>query len=440
MQPLADAGQSLAEIDITSEQLYDEKGYPWEEWDRLRTESPVHWYQRPGYEPFWALTAHEDISLVARSPQLFSCRQRTAVETPDEIEPWETERERRSQVYGHVADYPAGLGFMDAPLHRQVRQAMYPCFTPKAMAAMEERFYDLSTGYVAELVERLDEHGTADVAHDLAARLPLAAIFDLLGVPHEDWDHLFAVHQDTASAFHKGYKQEEGEDAQVRFMNAMIELDRYMSELARTRMAEGGGSGTDVLSRLAKASVLGDPLAFHDISYQLFNLVQAGNGTARNAIAGGIKAFLENPDQLQKLIDDPTLLDGAVEEILRWTSVAVVMCRTALQDTEIRGRRIRKGETVAMFFPAANRDPEAFPDPYAFDITRSPNRHIAFGGNGEHRCIGAALARAELRAMFRALLPVLPTLELHGESKMLVLRLLISEFVQLPVRRKGAVA
>ncbi|MFB6992838.1 cytochrome P450, partial [Streptomyces sp. NPDC056304] len=136
----------------------------------------------------------------------------------------------------------------------------------------------------------------------------------------------------------------------------------------------------------------------------------------------------------------PTLLDGAVDEILRWTSVAVVMARTAMKDTEIRGQKIRKGETVAMFFPAANRDPDTFPDPYRFDITRSPNRHIAFGGNGEHRCIGAALAKTELRAMFRALLPVLPALELHGDSKMLVLRLLISEFVQLPVRRKEGLA
>ncbi|MFJ9648671.1 cytochrome P450 [Streptomyces sp. NPDC004244] len=430
--------QSLAAIDITSEQLYDDKGYPWEEWDRLREESPVHWYHRPGYEPFWALTKHEDISLVARSTDVFSCRERTAIETPDEIDPWEMERERRGQVYGHVADYPAGLGFMDAPLHRQVRQAMYPCFTPKAMAAMEERFFELSTSYVADFVKRLDTDGTADVAHDLAARLPLAAIFELLGVPGEDWDHLFRVHQDTASAFHKGYKQEEGEEAQARFMRAMIELDQYMSGLAKRRMEEGGSGGTDVLSRLARANVQGSPLAFHDMSYQLFNLVQAGNGTTRNAIAGGIKVLLENPDQLQKLIDDPTLLDGAVDEILRWTSVAVVMARTAIQDTEIRGQRIRKGETVAMFFPAANRDPDVFPDPYRFDITRSPNRHIAFGGNGEHRCIGAALARTELRAMFRALLPVLPTLELAGESKMLVLRLLISEFVQLPVRRKEA--
>ncbi|MGW0558972.1 cytochrome P450 [Streptomyces sp. NPDC002926] len=427
---------SVATIDVTSDHLYD-TGFPWGEFDRLSKESPVHWYQQPGYEPFWLVTRHEDISFVSRNTECFSHQQRIGVETPDEIEPWEMERERRSALYGHAPDHPAGLGLMDAPVHNQVRQAMYPCFTPKATAARQERFFELSTRYVEEFVKLLDENGTADVAHGLAGRLPLAAIFELLGVPEEDWDELFASHKDTASAFHKDYADENGEEAMQRFMRAMGHLDQYFSELVRARMAEGGGEGTDVLSRLVRATVQDKPLEFHDMSYQLFNLVQAGNGTTRNAITGGIEALLKHPDQLQKLIDDPTLLDSAVDEIIRYTSIAITLVRTCVKDTEIRGQKIRKGESVALFFPAANRDEAVFDDPYTFDITRKPNRHIAFGGNGAHRCIGASLAREELKAMFRALLPVLPTLELHGEPRQMVLRMLILEYVRLPVRRKA---
>lgn len=432
----ATAEPTLDHLDITSEAIYDTHGYPWAEWDRMRAEDPVHWYQRPGYEPFWSLTRYEDIAWVARNPELFSCRERVAIETPDEVDSWETERERRGQVYGHRADHAPGLGFMDAPLHRQLRQVMYPCFTPKALALQEERLSTLAKSYVDDFVEILDRDGVADVAHQLSARLPLAAIFDILGVPESDWDNLFTLHQATAAAFHKDFAHQDGEDAMATFLRAMMELDGYMSELVRRRQADGGGNGTDMLSRLAQATIDDEPLAFHDISYQLFNLLQAGNGTTRNAIAGGIKVLLENPDQLRLLVDNPNLIDGAVEEILRWTSVAVVMSRTATQDTMLAGKLIRRGDTVATWFPAANRDPIAFPDPYRFDITRTPNKHFAFGGYGEHRCIGANLAKLELRVMFRALLPLLPQLRLHGESKLLILRLLMAEFVKLPVRRE----
>src|SRR5207237_9423118 len=128
-------------------------------------------------------------------------------------------------------------------------------------------------------------------------------------------------------------------------------------------------------------------------------LVAAGKETTRNATTGGVQALIRNPEQLQKLRDDPALVDAAVEEILRWTSIVIQFTRTAIEETEIRGQRIRKGETVAMWYPSANRDEEVFPDPYRFDITRDPNPHFAFGGYGEHFCLGANLARWELRAM-----------------------------------------
>ncbi|WP_327358799.1 cytochrome P450 [Streptomyces sp. NBC_01304] len=426
---------AVAEIDVTSDSLYYED-HPWAELATLRRESPVHWYQQPGYEPFWLISRHEDIAWVSRNTEFFSHQQRIGVETPDEIDPWEIERERRAGLYGHPADYPVGLGLMDAPLHTQVRAAMYPCFTTKASEARSERLAELSKGYVADFLKTLDERGTADVAYELSALLPLAVIFELLGIPEEDWDELFEYHKDTATAFHTDFATADGQQAMQRFMRAMGALDEYFSALVRRRMEEGGEGGTDVLSRLVQATVDEQPLAFHDMSYMLFNLVQAGNGTTRNVIAGGIRALLQHPDQLQKLIDDPSLLDSAVDEIIRYTSIAVTLVRTCVKDTEIGGQKIRKGETVALFYPSGNRDEDAFSDPNAFDITRKPNRHVSFGGNGMHRCVGAALAREEIKAMFKVLVPVLPTLELDGEVRQLVLRMVILEYAKLPVRRK----
>lgn len=428
--------QSLDTLDITSEKLFAERGYPWQEWDQLRNEAPVYWYHRPNYEPFWALTKYDDVAWVAKNPQLFSCGQRVQIETPDEIEPFEFERQRRAELYGHPEDYHYGLPFMDPPDHRLVRQAMYPAFSQRGIADMEQRLADLAVSHVADFTKALTENGSADVAHELAARLPLAALFQLLGVPDSDWEYLFKLHHDIANAFHPEFIASLGENAMAWFMQKIMELDDYMSGLVSRRLAEGGGDGTDVLSRLANARVHGEPLKAYDIGYHFTNLVHAGNGTSRNAIAGGVKALLEHPAELQKLIDDPSLVDSAVEEILRWTSVAIVFARISREDIEIRGQRIRKGETIAMVHPSANRDEDVFEEPYRFDISRSPNRHATFGGAGEHRCIGAALARMELRAMFHALLPLLPKLELAGESRLHVLRMVVAEYAELKVRLK----
>lgn len=429
--------QSLDTLDITNEAAFAERGYPWQEWDQLRNEAPVYWYHRPNYEPFWALTKYEDVAWVAKNPHLFSCGQRVQIETPDEIEPFELERQRRAKLYGHPEDYYYGLPFMDPPDHRLVRQAMYPAFSQRGIAHMEQRLNDLAREHVGDFTTKLIEQGSADVAHDLASRLPLAALFQLLGVPDSDWDYLFKLHHDIANAFHPEFIASLGENAMEWFMEKIMALDDYMAGLVTRRMAEPPGEGFDVLSGLMKARLHGEPLKPYDLGYIFTNLVHAGNGTSRNAIAGGVEVLLQNPDQLQKLVDDPSLVDSAVEEILRWTSVAIVFARVSREDIEIRGQRIRRGETIAMVHPSANRDEEVFENPYTFDITRNPNRHFTFGGFGEHRCIGAALARMELRAMFRALLPLLPRLELAGRSRLHVLRMVVAEYAHMRVSLKS---
>jgi cholest-4-en-3-one 26-monooxygenase len=166
-------------------------------------------------------------------------------------------------------------------------------------------------------------------------------------------------------------------------------------------------------------------------------LLAAGNETTRNSTTGGVHALLEHPAELEKLVANPELVEPAVEEILRWTSVVIQFTRTATQDTEVRGKRVRKGETVAMWYPSANRDEDVFQDPYRFDITREPNNHFAFGGYGEHFCLGANLARWEMRAMLRELIPLLPRLEVTRPPDRLAGQLHVGGIKRLMVRARS---
>ncbi|MFF3847885.1 cytochrome P450 [Streptomyces sp. NPDC002328] len=422
-------------LDITDEQSYARHGYPYAQWDLLRREEPVFWYVRPGFEPFWVLTKHEDIAWVSRNTRLFSSAQRVTVDTPDAVEMLEAELEQRAQMFSHSPTDPPALSYMDSPRHRHLRQIMAPCFTPKAVNALEERFTALAETFVREFADRIEQHGSADVARHLAARLPVAAVCELVGAPVEDRDDIFDWTEGTTAAADPEYRLE-GEDAEAAFRRNITALNGYVAQLVQQRMAEADGTGTDVLSRLAVGRIDGAPLAFHEILYAVFNLLVAGIGTTRNATTGGVQALLEHPDQLRLLLDDPSLTDRAVEEILRWTTIAVHFVRTCTQDTEIRGRRIRKGETVALWYPSGNRDEDVFDDPYRFDITRPHNPQIAFGGHGEHVCLGSHLARLELRAVLRAVLPLLADLELVRKPDSSVLHLQVAEIKRLVVRRK----
>ncbi len=193
------------------------------------------------------------------------------------------------------------------------------------------------------------------------------------------------------------------------------EWRHYNEALVEQRLREG--LGKDLMSTLIQADIDGQRLTPREISAYFTVLVAAGNETTRNSTTGGIKALLDHPQQLQRLIAEPSLVPSAVEEMLRWTSVVIQFQRTVMEDVELRGKTLRKGESVVLWYPSANRDEDVFEDPYRFDITRDPNDHFAFGGFGEHFCLGAHLARYEMRAIFHALLGLLPELELAGEPE-----------------------
>ena len=213
------------------------------------------------------------------------------------------------------------------------------------------------------------------------------------------------------------------------------EWRRYNEDLVAQRLQDGFGE--DLLSRLMQAEIDGQKFTPREISSYFTLLVAAGNETTRNSITGGVKVLLENRDQLERLVAEPELVPSAVEEILRWTSVVIQFQRTATEDLEIRGQTIRKGESLVMWYPSANRDEEVFPEPYTFDITRDPNDHFAFGGFGEHFCLGAHLARWEMRAIFHALLPVLPKLELAREPELVAGSLHVGGIKRMLVRAAG---
>ena len=412
---------TLDTLDITDTELYVAHGYPWAAWDLLRREAPVYWYQRPNFEPFWAITKHADVRFISSHPELFSNTQLLRMNDTESIGIGERGREINANRYGGHASDPPDFIFMDPPEHRQHRSLVAHHFTPRMMKRLEDHFADMSDNYVSNfadsIVSDFAERGSRsaiDLVHELTAKLPVAAICDMAGVPEEDWDKIFHWTETGIGAADPEYRLP-GEDREQTIRRVNLEFNLYNEGLVRDRQSYGLGG--DLLSDLLRADVDGVKLTPREISSYFRLLLGAGNETTRNSITGGINALIEHPDQMADLIANPELIPSAVEEMLRWTSIVIQFQRTAMEDVELRGKTIRKGESIVMWYPSANRDEEVFPDPYKFDIRRDPNDHFAFGGYGEHFCLGANLARWEMRSIFHALLPILPNLELAGDPQ-----------------------
>jgi len=440
MTQLAERPLTLDTLDITDTDLYVKRGYPWREWDLLRREAPVYWYQRPGFEPFWALTKYDDISFVSRNPELFSNAQRLRLSDIEGVEIGQRGRERQAHRDGGAPTDPPDIVFMDPPEHRTYRRMVSSRFTPRAMEQLEVHFDDLGKKYVGAfakvLADRFPEGETVDFVHELARMLPVAAICEMAEIPREDWDKIFRWTEILVGAGDPEY-QLPGEDRETTIRRNMREWEEYTFRLIEQRR-DAGATGRDLISMLVRAEVDGQPLTQRELLNYITLLLAAGNETTRNALTGGVKALLEHPAELQRLVADPSLVESAVEEVLRWTSIVIQFARTALVDTEIRGQKIRKGETVGMWYPSANRDEDVFDDPYRFDVGREPNLHFAFGGYGEHFCLGSNLARWELRTMLRELLPLLPNMELAGDAELVAASLHVGGIKRLPVRyRRG---
>jgi cytochrome P450 len=355
-------------------------GDPYPTYRALRASDPVCWND---VTKFWALLKYEDIRYVSSNPGKFSSA--NGITLPDPAIP-------SPAIEGNLI-------FTDPPRHRQLRKLISAGFTKRQVGLLAVKIRDLMLG----ILDEVDPGQTLEFAEGVAAPLPTRLIAEILGAPPSDWER-FRVWSDACV----GHDDPEIElDAFV----AIGELFEYFQQLIAARRVD---EFDDVLSVLAHAEVDGQRLADDELLQFAFLLLVAGNETTRNLIALGTLALISHPEQCSQLVDDPSLIPGAVEEMLRWTSPVTHMARIATEDVELRGRLIKKGESVVMFYGSANRDEEIFGvDAEEFRISRNPNPHIAFGC-GEHACIGAQLARLEATILFEELLKRYTGLEVVG--------------------------
>ena len=363
----------------------------------LRAEAPVYWHPDPKAGPdagFWNVVKHGDLVDVNRDVELFSSEVGgTSIwdHDPDQI----------------GADTRGVMMLnMDPPKHTRYRLLVNKGFTPRMIGLLEQYLRRRSTLIVDNVIER----GSADFVADIASELPLQAIAEIMGVPQEDRRLMFQWSNALIGADDPEYATEDTRDT-------VTELYLYVNNLAKERRTD---PRDDIVTKLLNAEVDGDKLSELEFDMFMLLLTVAGNETTRNATAHGMHALLTHPEQLAALQADlDGLMGTTVDEILRWGSPVLHFRRTATADTEIRGQAIRDGDKVVIWHISANRDEEVFDDPFTFDIARSPNPHVAFGGGGPHFCLGANLARMELRLILTELLTRIPDLTLAGEPERL---------------------
>ena len=359
-------------------------GDPYPAYRELRAASLVVWND---VTKFWALTKYEDVRFVSGQPLKFTSTKGISIPDPAQPDPVQE----------------GNLIFTDPPRHRQLRKLINSGFTRRQVSLLEPKVREIVKG----IVDDVDTSREYEFADEIAAPLPTRMIAEMLGAPPEDWEQ-FRTWSDAAVGT-------ADPDIELDSIVALTELYEYFTKLIAARRSGEVTGQDDLLSILASAEVDGVRLTDEDLLNFSFLLLVAGNETTRNLIALGTLALIDHPDQFAMLLADPSLLPGAVEEMLRYTSPVTHMAREATEDVEIRGQLIKKGDTVVMLYGSANRDEEVFGTTgEIFDITRSPNPHIAFGA-GEHACLGAQLARLEARVFFEVLLGTYPTIDLVGD-------------------------
>ena len=429
---------SLENLSITDTSRYVARGYPWAEFDLLRREAPIYWYDRPDVEPFWAVARYEDVLTVSKHSDVFVNTQRLRIFPKAQEVFSRRRREELEREFGDRARRRYTLSFidMDDPEHAAYRNLTNRQFTPRAMRALEGRFAELARGYVDAFEARLREGGAVDLVHGLSIMLPMTAIFQMVGYPPEDWNQLFAWKEvEFGSDEDLVDRMPDPEERHLARRAAGSQSNAYVLDFLAKRQAAGADTNC-IADLLLRASLDGHRLEEDELLSYMNLLLAGGLETTRNATTGGVLALLEHPDQLERLVADRELLPPAVEEILRWVSPVIQFARTAVADFDLAGQRIAAGETVAMWYPSANRDEAVFDDPYRFDIGRQPNDHLAFGGYGAHFCLGANLARWQLRAIFAELLRILPDLELAGPPRRQD-SLHVGGFIRMPVRLRS---
>lgn len=375
-------------VDIISNEVYRE-GPPHDLYRRLREQAPVlrHRGMEPGFPDwFWAISRHADVVTVSRQFQTYSSARRGALLMEDRPD----------------LDVARMMIDSDPPEHTRLRMLVNRGFTPRAIRMLEDHYREVAQ----RLVEAALSERDVEFVRDVSSELPLIAIAELLGIPVEDRRRVFEWSNRMIGSTDPDYSGGL-EDAS----NAAAELYLYANELAAERLIN---PRDDIITTLL-AEHDGDRLSEHEFDLFVLMLSVAGNETTRNGISLGLLALIEHPDAFDALKSDPALVETAVEEMLRWGTPVNNFRRTATCDVTLHGVDIHEGDAVVMLYASANRDETVFADPFTFDIERRPNPHLTFGGGGPHFCLGANLARLEMRILFEELVARVGHVELAGE-------------------------
>jgi cholest-4-en-3-one 26-monooxygenase len=384
----------LEEIDLIDGRNFV-AGVPHEWFRRLRAEAPVYWHPEAAAHRggFWTVTDYDDCVTVNRDWERFSSAKHSALFADMDDE--------------QLAQQQLMMLNMDPTMHTRYRRLVNKGFTPKLVRDLEQQI----VGYADGIIDTVCERGTADFVEEISAELPLLVIAELLGVPQEDRRKVFDWSNRMIGSDDPEY-QIEGADSG----EAAMQVFSYAEELAaRRRLAPR----QDLVSVLINAEVEGEKLDQLELDLFFMLLIVAGNETTRNLMSGAMVAFFDHPDQWEKLRQDRSLLPSAVEEMLRFVTPVMHFRRTVVADTELGGQALQEGDKIVFWHTSANRDESVFTDPDTFDIARSPNNHMAFGGGGPHFCLGANLARMEIMVMFDRLLDRIPDIRLDGEVQRL---------------------
>jgi linalool 8-monooxygenase len=370
---------TLENVDFRDPDLYA-KGFPHELFARLRREDPVHWSPEAGGRGFWCVTKYDDVVAVSKNPQVFSsARARGGHRIFDE----------------HVVGI-AGLGAekteapfisMDPPEHNRYRRLLSPSFGPSRLTKLEPRIRER----VRALLDRLGDRRECEFVTEVAAELPIQVLAELLGIPQSDRMKLF----DWSNAL-IAEDDPELRKSPEQLASDMGEMTEYAAHLWEQRVAQ---PGDDLISALANSRVDGEAMTKEQYLGTFILIIVGGNETTRNSISGGVLALSEFPEQRQRLLDDPGLVETAANEIVRWVTPIMHMRRTAAVDTELRGKKIRAGDKLILWYASANRDEDAFAAPDRLDVGRDGPQQLGFG-IGQHFCLGARLALLQLRSFF----------------------------------------
>jgi len=386
-------------------------GIPYAAFQRLRTEAPLYWQaEQNGGRGFWCVTRYDDLMAVSKDPLTFSSAKggTNIFEVPEE----------------DLSMLRLLMLNMDPPKHNKFRRLVSTGFTNRMVTQLEPHVREIC----ADLIDKVAQKDSFDFVTEIAAELPLLVIAELLGVPMEDRHKVF----DWSNSL-VGFDDPEYKTSMETGKIASAQMWAYANDLASKRKEH---PLDDLVSVLMQAEVDGDRLSEQEFDSFFLLLAVAGNETTRNLISGGMLALIQHPEERARVLADPSLLPTCIEELLRWVSPLIHFRRTATRDVHMHGQTIREGDKVVIFYPSANRDERRFVNPETFDVARTPNDHLAFG-IGEHFCLGANLARLEIKLIFEEMLRRLPDLELAGP-----VRRLRSNFLNgikgMPVKRARA--